>query len=184
MRVLILSILAAIAVLAQPGVLSGQAPPDFNSYPPEVQQQMIELSRIQSRITSVRLRVMQEPEMVEARAEVEDEIVSAMLEAVPESGGLLEQAQALAAELQAAQREGNQARVQEIGMQIIPLSRQLDASRSQVTGLPEVVEASSEYDELLQKRMSEEEPNLEALRAREAELRAALTAAIGPEIRL
>jgi hypothetical protein len=156
-----LTCMIALAAFALPAHVAAQ-----ESTPPAQD----EITQIQARLQQIQQRALQDPELQAAQAQVGDEVVATMGRVDPTFTARSERAQAMQADIAAAQEAGDNERLHALAAEAEELQAAFGRARAQAMEDPELQSTIQAYQAQVVARMVELEPETETLLARLAEL--------------
>lgn len=167
--------LIALAVLVAPPAARAQTA----APPPELQEWLEEVQQLQARLEPIHQAALQDPAIQEEQEKVSAAVIAAMTDADPTISGKLERLQALAAEAQAAQANGDQERLVELSAEAQVLQPEIEEAQSQALSRPEIETQIETFRENLHQRMAQIDPEAQGLIERLQELERRIRTAIG-----
>lgn len=138
---------------AMPGMMGQEMDPEMMALMMEAQQLQQELSPIQQ-------EAMESGDLANQLEELQTRVETAMREANPE---LFQQMDQLEAEFMAAQEEGDEARLQEVGMQAQGVQMQLQQAQQALVDRPDIREAIDAFQDAQRAAMIEINSDSEAI---------------------
>jgi hypothetical protein len=166
--------------LLVPAALQAQQPTPEQA-PAEVQQLLTELHQLQERLGPIQAQAMQDSELQAAEAELNQALRSAVIEIDPAVEQDLARAETLEADAQAAQEAGDAQRLQELMTEAQGMQQRLAAAQAQALQRPGLVAQVEQFQEQLQARMIQIDPQAGELIRRHTELQRRIMEAAGAE---
>lgn len=172
------TIVAALALVIAPAAAQAQQPGglDPSQLPPEAQQAIVELQQLQAQLQPIQAEAMADPEIQSEQQELGTQIQTAMAEADPSVPQHMARLQELASDAEAAQAGDDQARMSEILQEAQVIETQLQQAQQQALQRPEIAPRVEAFQQKLEERMLEVDPNAGALIERMDELQTQLMA--------
>jgi hypothetical protein len=127
-------------------------------------------AQIQARLQQIQQRALQDPELQAAQEEIGQAVVATMARVDPAFTTRSERAQAMTADIAAAQEAGDNARLHELNAEAQELQAAFAAARAQAMQDPELQASLQAYQARVVAKMVEIEPETEQLLARLSEL--------------
>lgn len=176
---LIVTSLLAFGLLSLPAGVEAQqrtsaTAPTLTAAQREMQGWYRELQEIGTRLQAAQVRAMQDPALRSMQESLAKEFKAAMLKADPTLAGLEERARALEAQARRAQQARDEAAMNRLAEQARQIELRLMNAQKEVMQDPAFVRRAQAFEEALQKRMLEVEPQTPALVQRGKELQARL----------
>lgn len=165
-------------VLGWSGVVAQQGV-DPADLPPEAQEIMVELRQIQTQLEPIQQQALQDPELQTEQQDLGQRIQTAMVEVDPATPEHMARLQELVTEAQAAQAEQDAEAVNEIMTEAQGLQERLQEAQSVALERPEIAPRLEAFQERLQSKMVEIDPESEPLITRAQELDERLAEIIG-----
>jgi hypothetical protein len=159
--------LAALVVFALPAHLHAQE----SAAPATAQEAQDETAQIQARLQQIQQRALQEPELQQAQQELGQELVTTMGRVSPDFAAHSARAEAMTAEIAAAQEAGDNERLHELAAESERLQAAFGEARAQAMQDEGFQTRMQEFQQRIVARMTEIEPETETLLARLNELR-------------
>lgn len=163
--------LAASAMLLVPAGLAAQQeqmpPPDF---PPEVQEWIQEIEQIQTRLAPIQQEALQDEEIQAQQQTLGAEVEEAMEAIDPEIAVLGDRMEELSVEAQAAQEAGEMEELQGLAQEANQIQQRVQMVQAQALEQPELAAKVEAFQENLQAKMIETDPEAEELLERFEEL--------------
>ncbi|MEX2527084.1 MAG: hypothetical protein WEA09_05550 [Gemmatimonadota bacterium] len=133
---------------------AGQAPPGMTGQEmdPEMMALMTEAQQLQQELSPIQQEAMESGNLASQLEELQTRVETAMREANPE---LFQQMDALEADFLAAQEEGDEARMQEVGMLAQGIQMQLQQAQQTLVDRPDIREAIDAFQEAQRAAMIE-----------------------------
>lgn len=172
------TIVAALALAVVPAGAQAQEPGgvDPSQLPPEVQEAIMELQQLQAQLQPIQQQAMADPEIQAEQQELGTQIQTAMAEADPEVPQHMARLQELAGDAEAAQAGEDQARMAAILEEAQVIEMQLNQAQQEALQRPEIAPRVEAFQQKVQARMVEVDPNAGALIERMDELQTQLMA--------
>jgi chromosome segregation ATPase len=174
------TMMAVLALLIVPAglVAQQQMPPAQPQLPPEVQEWIAEIEQIQTRLAPVQEEALQD-EAIQAEQEALGAEVEAAMQAVdPELAVLGDRMDQLRSEAQAAQEAGEMERLQGLAQEANQIQQRFQMAQAQALEQPELASKVESFQENLQAKMIEMDPEAEELLDRFEELATRIEAAM------
>lgn len=111
---------------------------------PEMMALMMEAQQLQEELSPIQQQAMESGELASQLEALQTRVETAMREANPE---LFQQMDELESDFMAAQEEGDEARIQEVGMQAQGVQMQLQQAQQALVDRPDIREAIDAYQE-------------------------------------
>ncbi len=157
--------------LCAPTLLGAQEPTPVPPQPAgETQSLIAEIQQIQARLASVQEQALQDSDIRAEQKALGVEVRSAMEQIDPTVGEQITRMEQLAAEAEAAQAAGDQARILQLTGEAQEIQQRLAEAQVQAMQRPELAARVEAFQARLQGRMIEIEPEAEALIRRFGEL--------------
>jgi predicted nucleic acid-binding Zn-ribbon protein len=170
---LLLAVLPTAALAQQPAPAAPQEPPQ------EVQAWLVEMQQLHGRLEGIQEKAMADPTLSEEQQALGTSIREAMMQVDPALEQSMTRMQALEAEAAAAQQQGDQAKLQQIGMEAQQIQQRFVSAQQQALQQPELSAKVEAFQDRLEQKMREVDPEAEKLIARFQELEEKLAAAMG-----
>lgn len=159
---------------------SGAAVPQDPASQQERMALMAELQSIDQTLQPIRQRALQDPELQAQQVRLVERVQAAMAEIDPDAEGNMARFDSLRAEFGAAQRAGEQERLQGLATELRSLQASLQQTQGAALQQEDVAEALDAFREDLHDQMREVEPQADSLLDRADELRERLEAMQAP----
>lgn len=181
----------ALALLVAPATLRAQEPaPAAEPAPVEdngvdeaataqIQAWLAEIQQLNGRLLEVRQEALQDAELSASQEAIGARVRAAMEAADSTLITSMTRLEALQVEAQAAQQQGNGARLEELGAEVRAIEERFAAAQQQALSQPELSAEVQAFQERLQAKILELEPEAPQLIARFQELQQNLSAALG-----
>ena len=166
------TLVAALAATAVPATLHAQDEGDAAAE--QGQNLVAELQQIQGQLMQIREKAMEDPNLQERQAVLQDRITSAMKDADPEVEAKMERVNEIQQEMREAQQAGEQEQVGTLMQEAQRLQQELQQTQSRVMQQEGVEKAVDEFREQLFDRMREIDPEADGLIERAQEIQAEL----------
>ena len=169
-----------LALAVAPGPVTGQEKPDAGAAAAasraaaDVQDWFGELESLHGKLEDLQAEALRDAQLSAARTELGNRIRLAMERADPDLARGLARMEAMELEATAAQQKSDGAKLQQLGAEAREIERQFSASQERVLQQPEIAAQVSAFQERLERRMVELNPDTEKLIARFRELEARL----------
>jgi hypothetical protein len=138
-----------------------------------------ELGEIHEQLEEIQVKALQDPELSAAQAELGEQIKQAMEQADPMLAEKLARMETMEQEAAAAQQTGNTAKLMELGAEAEGIQRQFLAAQEKALEQPAIAARVTAFQQHLERKMSEVNPDTQKLIARFRELEARLIAESG-----
>jgi hypothetical protein len=138
-----------------------------------------EIGQIHEQLEEIQVRALQDPELSAAQAELGEQIKQAMEQADPALAQKLARMETMEQEAAAAQQAGNTAKLLELGAEAEGIQRQFLAAQEKALEQPAIAARVTAFQQRLERKMSEVNPDTQKLIARFRELEAKLIAESG-----
>ncbi|HEV2145907.1 MAG TPA: hypothetical protein VGR37_00670 [Longimicrobiaceae bacterium] len=159
--------LLALAMLAAPAALAAQeAPAEATQQPAQTEAQ-----QIQARLQQIQARALQDPALQAAQDSIGDQLTATMERVDPTFRAQAERAEALKAEVQAAQQAGDNAKLNQLAAEAEQLQQGFASARQRAMQDPQMVERIQAFQQRIVARMAELDPETHTLLARLQELK-------------
>ena len=142
----------------------------------EVQAWFGELDQLQTRLQQIQTQALQDPAINAAQAELGNRIKAAMERLDPTLARNLARMEAMEAEVTTAGQRGDVARVQQLGAEADQIQRQFITVQGRALGQPELASQVTAFQQRLERKMVELDPDAARIIARYRELEQKLTA--------
>jgi uncharacterized membrane-anchored protein YjiN (DUF445 family) len=173
-------LLVGALALAFPSFLTAQQRMPASQASPaeqqEVQQLLTELRQLNTKLESIRQTVMADPQLQTTQEALGEEIKTAMEKADPELPRSLKRAEALEAEAAKAQREADEAKLQKLAEEAQQIQMRFVEAQAKVLNQPEVAAKVEAFQDTVEARMAQVDPEAPALIKRFQDLETRLTA--------
>lgn len=181
----------ALALLVAPATLRAQEPaPAAEPVPAEdngvdeaatsqIQAWLAEIQQLNGRLLEVRQEALQDAELSASQEAIGARVRAAMEEADSTLITSMTRLEALQEEAQAAQQQGDGERLEELGAEVRAIEERFAAAQQQALSQPELSADVQAFQERLQAKILEIEPEAPQLIARFQELQQNLSAALG-----
>jgi DNA repair exonuclease SbcCD ATPase subunit len=185
----------ALALLVAPATLRAQEPAPATEPAPveengvdeaataQMQAWLAEIQELNGRLQDVRQAALQDAELSAAQEAIGARVRAAMEEADSTLVTSMTRLQSLQAEAEAAQQQGNGARLEELGAEAREIEERFAAAQQQALSQPELSAEVQAFQTRLQAKILELEPEAPQLIARFQELQQNLSAALGGGVR-
>lgn len=173
------ALLPALLLAVLPGALAAQEPAPAPQGPPaELQGWLTELQQLHGRLEAIQKQALADPSLGAAQAELGANIRAAMEAIDPGLEQGMTRIQALEGEAAAAQQAGDQARLQAIGAEAQQIQAKFLNAQQQALQQPALAAQVEAFQDTLEAKMKEVDPEAETLIARFQELEQKLSAAM------
>ena len=170
--------LFALALAAAPAALAAQEAP---AAPQQQTPAQAEMQQIQARLQQIQQRVLQEPAFQAAQDSVGTEMTATMERLDPTYRAQVARAEALKAEVTAAQTAKDNAKLNQLAAEATQLQQGFAAARQRAVQDPAMAARIKTFQERIVARMTEVDPQTQTLLARLQELRGAAAPAQQPQ---
>jgi hypothetical protein len=173
---------ALAAALMVPAALGAQAGRPVNaratapsaSAAANAQAWMAELQQIQARLQAAHNRVMEDAQLRNAQEALFHDVKVAMQRSDPGLDALARRVESMQAEAAAAVQRGDQARLQQLNADLVPIQQRFMRAQQQVMQQPAIQQRAAALEQRLHARMLQVEPETDRLLARGRELQTRL----------
>lgn len=180
------NLMAVLALLIVPAGLTAQqqqmAPPQ-PELPEEVQAWISEIEQLQAQLAPVQQEALQDEEIQAQQEALGAEVEAAMQAIDPELAILGDRMDQLQAEAEAAQEEGDMEKLQGLSQEAGQIQQRFQAVQGQVLERPEIAEKVESFQDNLQSKMVEIEPEAAVMLERFEELASRIEEAMGDPTR-
>lgn len=173
-RHLVTTAIMAAAALAPLETSAQQA-----ELPPEVQEWVTEMQELQAELETVQEEALADTAIQRQQKEVADVVRAAMIDVDPSLEEGLDRMEQLIAEARVAQEASDAEKIAELTAEAQQLQPKIEQAQVQAMNVPAVQEEINEFQERLQDRMVEIDPEARTKLARLQELDARVRAVIG-----
>lgn len=158
------------------GLTAQQGGIDPAQLPPEAQELISELQRLQAQLQPIQQEAFEDPAIQAAQQALAADVQEAMAVVDPATPERMERLEALVAQAQVAQAEQDAAAMNEIVTEARGIEEQLQATQQAAIESAEIAPLLEAFEAQLLERMMEVDPNVESLidRARELDARLAV----------
>jgi hypothetical protein len=158
--------LLALALLAAPAALVAQeAPAETTQQPAQTEQQ-----QIQARLQQIQARALQDPALQAAQDSIGDQLTATMERVDPTFKAQAARAEALKAEVAAAQQAGDNAKLNQLAAEAGQLQQGFATARERALQDPQMAERIQGFQQRIVAKMAELDPETQTLLARLQEL--------------
>jgi len=138
----------------------------------------MEIQQLHGQLEEIQKKALADPALSQAQQDLGTKIREAMEAIDPQLEQSMTRIQALETEAMAAQQQGNQARLQEIGAEAQQIQQKFIATQQLALQQPELAARLEGFQDQLEKKMLEVDPAAERLMARFQELEQKLAAVV------
>lgn len=160
----------ALALMALPAALAAQEAP---AAPEQQVPARTEAQQIQARLQEIQARALQDPALQAAQDSIGTEMTATMERVDPTFKAQAGRAEALKAEVAAAQQAGDNAKLNQLAAEAEQLQQGFATARQRAMQDPQMAERIQAFQQRIVARMVEVEPETQALLARLQELNGA-----------
>lgn len=147
--------------------------------PPEVQEWVNEMQELQAQLETVQAEALADTAIQRQQEEVADVVRAAMIDVDPSLEEGLDRMEQLIAEARVAQEAADAQKITELTAEAQTLQPKIEQAQQQAMSVPAVQEQITEFQDRLQERMVEIDPEARTKLARLQELDARVRAVIG-----
>jgi chromosome segregation ATPase len=170
--------LIAMALVAAPAALAAQGTPAAPQQAPAAPQQQApaqqtEMQQIQARLQEIQARALQDPTLKAAQDSIGTEMTATMERLDPTFKAQAARAEALKAEVAAAQTARDNAKLNQLAAEATQLQQGFATARQRAIQDPAMAARIKSFQERIVAKMNEVEPQTQTLLARLQELRGA-----------
>lgn len=171
-------LLTALLFLGGAGTAAAQATPGIDALPPEVRGWLTELNQIHEELSALQARALADPSLSAMQESVGEQMRVAMEEIDPSLAESLDRIPAMEVEAQQAESRGDQERLEALSAEAQRIEQRFMSAQNQAMQTrPNLVAEVLAFQEALQERMLETDPEAPRLIARMQELEEKLTTA-------
>lgn len=153
---LVLTPVFALAALVTPMALSAQVE---GQPPPQVQEWIAEIQELSAQLGPLQQQAREDAEIKQEEERVTTIVRDAMIAADPANGQRLDRFETIIAEARAAQEAGDTAKIAELTSEAQQLQPQVQAAHEEALAQPEVETQIDAFNDKLQAKMVEMDPN-------------------------
>lgn len=172
-------LVALAALLVIPAGLTAQgAPAPQAEMPEQVRSWLTEMQGIHQRLESIQQQALQDPQLVTQQQELGESIKTAMEKIDPSLNESMSRVQDLEVAAQAAQQEGDQAKLQQLAQEAQQIQQRFLTAQEQALQQPELASQVTAFQTRLEQKMAEVDPEASKLIERFRELESKITESI------
>lgn len=164
----------AIGIAVAPGALPAQQA----GAAPEVQGWLTEIQQLHTRLEALQRKALEDPQISAQQQTLGTTIKAAMEKLDPSLEQTLERMPQLEAQAAEAERGGDQAKLQQLGLEVQQIERRFMTAQQKALEQPDLAARVLDFQEKLQSKMLEVDPEAPKLISRFQELETKLAAAM------
>lgn len=157
-----LGIVCALAMVFMPAAISAQQPTQPVQPTPQMQEWIEEIQQLESELTPLHEKAMQDTALLQQRDEVRAAVREAIVKADPANGQRIERLEQLMTEAQAAQAAGDTAKIAALTTEAQQIGPQVQAAQEQAMETPEIEARLEAFENSLFAKMTEMDPTAQA----------------------
>jgi len=175
--------IAVLALVLSPLGLAAQEEdaPAAPAMPPEAEELIVELQQVQMELEPIQQQALSDPDLQAAGEALAAVVQDAMEDVDPSTPERMDRLQTLMTEAEAAQTDQDEARMREIVTEARQIEQQLQTVQAQAVQRPEIAARVEEFQDRLQAKMIEVDPEAEPLMERARELNERLAALLASQ---
>lgn len=166
-----LSILMTMAVLSATLVFAQGQQPQPLQLSPEAQQLLQQYTQLKMQLEDIQRQAMSDEKVAEVKDELDQKIQAAMIENDPSVEQLISEREQITLDYKTAKDAGNQEQVSALEQQYRDLMAKLQPAQQAVVQQPEISSEIEDYQNMVEDKMAEINPNSQNMISQMAELK-------------